>query len=324
MGQQGTTTQGLTTAEGSTVFPLVLGGNTFGWTSDELTSEDVLDSFVAAGGNAIDTADVYSAWAPGNSGGESETILGEWLTKRGKRDDVLIATKVGKLAQSPGLSARNIKAAVDASLKRLRTDYIDLYYAHADDPCVDLEETVETFDELISLGKVRAIGLSNYSAQRIEEWFTIARNNNFTLPVALQPHYNLVFRTEFETTLAPVALRERLSVFPYYGLAAGFLTGKYRSKGDAKGQERGDWVDEYLNAQGFAVVDALDAVAHAHGVPIATVALAWLRQQATVTAPIASARNVEQLPALLASANLQLSPNEINSLDKASKPFARD
>ena len=315
--------QGLTTAHGSSIFPLVLGGNTFGWTSDEETSRDVLDRFVAAGGNAIDTADVYSAWVPGNSGGESESTLGRWLQARGNRDNVFIATKVGQHPQFQGLSAKTIAAAADASLERLHTDHIDLYYAHFDDPSTPLEETVAAFEELVTSGKIGAVGISNYSEQRIEEWFTIARNNHMTLPVALEPHYNLVHRANFEHHLAAVSEREQLSVFPYFGLAAGFLTGKYRSKEDAQGKARADNVAQYLNSDGFALIDVLDAIAADHNVQVATVALAWLRQQPQITAPIASARTVEQLPALLASAKLQLGADEIQRLDTASQPFAR-
>ena len=316
------TEQNLTPVNNEPLFPLILGANTFGWTSDEHESEEVLDAYVAAGGNAIDTADVYSAWAPGNVGGESEAILGHWLQGHGQRDTLHIATKVGKDPRLPGLGAKNIHAAVDASLERLHTDYIDLYYAHFDDVDTPLEESLTVFEELITSGKIHSIGLSNFTAERIEEWFTIARRNHFTLPEALQPHYNLVYRADFEASLAPVALRERLAVFPYYGLASGFLTGKYRSQDDAKGQVRGDRVVDYLNPEGFAVIDTLESIARAHGVQIATVALAWLREQPAVSAPIASARNVEQLPALLASTSLELGADEIERLDEVSQPFA--
>lgn len=305
------------------VFPLVLGGNTFGWTSDETTSRKVLDAYVDAGGNFIDTADVYSAWAPGNAGGESEIILGRWLAVRGNRDDMVIATKVSEHPQYKGLSKANVLAAADESLLRLGIDAIDLYYAHFDDKSTPLEETAEAFDELVKAGKIRAIGLSNYTADRIEEWFRIVREHSYALPVALEPHYNLVHRGDYERALAPVAARENLAVFPYFSLAAGFLTGKYRSQADATGKAREGMVKDYLTEDGFALVDALDRVAKAHGAEIASVALAWLRHRPQVAGPIASARVPEQLPALLASVGLDLSADEIALLDKASEPFAR-
>lgn len=305
------------------VFPLVLGGNTFGWTSDEKTSQAVLDEFVESGGNFIDTADAYSSWAPGRAGGESEIILGRWLALRGNRDQVVIATKVSQHPQYPGLSAANVKAAADESLLRLGTDYIDVYYAHFDDEHTPLEETVGAFDELVKAGKVRSVGLSNYSAERVEEWFRIAREHDYALPVALEPHYNLVARANFEQHLAPVVQREQLAVFPYFSLAAGFLTGKYRSAADVEGKARQNFVTQFANADGFAVVDALDAIATAHHVQIATVALAWLLQNPQVSAPIASARTPEQLPALTAAVSLELSDDEIRQLNDASEPFAR-
>ncbi|TPF86330.1 alcohol dehydrogenase [Bifidobacterium sp. UTCIF-37] len=305
------------------VFPLVLGGNTFGWTSDEATSRRVLDEYVEAGGNFIDTADVYSAWAPGNAGGESEIILGRWLAVRNNRDKVVIATKVSEHPQYKGLGHDNVIAAANESLLRLGVDTIDLYYAHFDDKSTPLEETAAAFDELVKAGKVRAIALSNYTADRIEEWFRIAREHGYALPVALEPHYNLVTRGNYERTLAPVAERENLAVFPYFSLAAGFLTGKYRSAADAEGKARQGMVADYLNADGFALVDALDKVAKAHDVAIATVALAWLRHRPQVAGPIASARTPEQLPALLASVDLDLTADEVAALDKASEPFAK-
>lgn len=306
-----------------TVFPLVLGGNTFGWTSDEATSRKVLDEYVEAGGNFIDTADVYSAWAPGNAGGESEIILGRWLAVRGNRDNVVIATKVSEHPQYKGLSHDNVLAAANESLLRLGVDTIDLYYAHFDDKNTSLEETAAAFDELVKAGKIRAIGLSNYTADRIEEWFRIARENGYALPVALEPHYNLVARGNYERSLAPVAARENLAVFPYFSLAAGFLTGKYRSAADAEGKARQGMVADYLNADGFALIDALDEVAKAHDTAIATVSLAWLRHQSEVAGPIASARTPEQLPALLDSVSLDLTADELAALDQASAPFAK-
>ncbi|MDF7664989.1 aldo/keto reductase [Bifidobacterium sp. ESL0745] len=305
------------------VFPLVLGGNTFGWTSDDKTSDAVLDKYVEASGNFVDTADVYSAWVPGHSGGESEVVLGRWLATRKNRSDMVIATKVSQHPQYPGLSAKNIAAAADESLLRLGTDYIDLYYAHFDDEKTPLEETVEAFDKLVKSGKVRAIGISNYSADRIEEWFRIARENGYTLPVAFEPQYNLVSRGNYEKTLAPVAKREQLSVFPYFALASGFLTGKYRSAADAEGKARQGMVADYLTPDGFALIDVLDKVAKAHNVAIATVSLAWLRHRPQVAAPIVSARIPEQLPDLLASSVLVLSDADVEALNKASEPFAK-
>ncbi|MFC4068704.1 aldo/keto reductase [Actinoplanes subglobosus] len=298
--------------------PLVLGGNTFGWTSDEAESHRVLDAFVAAGGTHIDTADSYSAWVPGNSGGESETIIGSWLAARGRRDDVEIGTKVSRHPKFRGLSAANVAAAADASLARLRTDVIDLYWAHFDDPDTPLDETAAAFDALVKAGKVRAIGLSNYSADRIREWFTIARRDGLTLPVALQPHYNLVHRAGFERDLAPIAAAESLAVVPYYSLASGFLTGKYRTADDLAGAPRGGAAAGYLNDTGLAVVKVLDDVAAGHGVAPASVALAWLRGRPDVAAPLASARTVEQLPALIAGATLELTSEERAALDDVS------
>lgn len=305
------------------VFPLVLGGNTFGWTSDEATSRRVLDAYVDAGGNFIDTADVYSAWAPGNAGGESEIILGRWLAVRGNRDKMVIATKVSEHPQYKGLSKPNVLAAANESLLRLGIDTIDLYYAHFDDKSTPLEETVEAFNELVQAGKIRAVGLSNYTADRIEEWFRIAREHGYALPVALEPHYNLVHRGDYERSLAPIAAKEKLAVFPYFSLAAGFLTGKYRSAADASGKAREGMVKDYLTYDGFSLIAALDEVAKAHGVAIATVALAWLRHRPQVVAPIVSARVPEQLSAAFASATLNLSEDEINILNKASLPFAQ-
>ncbi|MBP1326299.1 aryl-alcohol dehydrogenase-like predicted oxidoreductase [Leucobacter exalbidus] len=303
------------------ITPLALGGNVFGWTADRETSFDVLDAFLAGGGNFIDTADGYSHWVPGNGGGESELIIGEWLAARGNRDAVVIATKVSTHPQFLGLVADNVRAAVDASLARLQTDYIDLYYAHFDDPETPLAETVAAFSALVDSGKIRAIGVSNYTAERVAEWIRIARDGGFHLPVALQPHYNLVER-RFETNgLREVAEAENLAVFPYFSLAKGFLAGKYRDVSDttaAGASPRAAGAAEYLDDRGRATLAALDAIAAAHSVPVATVSLAWLRAQSVITAPIASARTVEQLPALLASATLELSAAEVADLAAAS------
>ncbi len=303
------------------IAPLALGGNVFGWTADRAASFDVLDAFLAGGGDFVDTADGYSAWAPGNSGGESETIIGEWFAERRNRDSVVLATKVSTHPEFSGLAPANVRAAADASLQRLQTDRIDLYYAHFDDAETPLEETVAVFSELVDSGKVRAIGVSNYTADRVAEWFRIARDGGYHLPVALQPHYNLVER-DFETNgLRAVAEEEGLAVFPYFSLAKGFLAGKYRDADDATAagaSPRAGEAAEYLDDRGRAVLEALDAAAAAHDAPVAAVSLAWLRQQPTVAAPIASARNLEQLPALLASLSLELSDAELANITAAS------
>ena len=300
------------------IFPLVLGGNTFGWTSDESVSDQVLDAYTEAGGNLIDTADVYSAWAPGHSGGESEIVLGRWLAKNGNRNKVLVATKVSQHPQYSGLSAKNIEAAADASLLRLGLDVIDLYYAHFDDSSTPLEETAAAFDKLVKEGKVRAIGLSNYTPDRIREWFSIARKEGLTLPVALEPQYNLVYRKDYENGLMPVAKDENLAVFPYFSLASGFLTGKYRTMDDLKGKQREGMVKDFFTQEGLDVVAAMDGIAKAHGVELATVALAWLNHRPGIAAPIASARTPEQLPALLAAAHLELSDQDMQTLNQVS------
>jgi aryl-alcohol dehydrogenase-like predicted oxidoreductase len=304
------------------IFPLALGGNVFGWTADAEESHAVLDSFVELGGNFIDTADAYSAWVPGNSGGESETIIGQWVTARGNRDRVIIGTKVSQHPDFTGLSATNIVEASDASLTRLGTDYIDLYWAHFDDVSVPLEETASAFNDLVVAGKVKYIGVSNYSAERVQEWVDVATANGLALPIALQPHYNLVHRTDFESKLLPVAEKNGLAVVPYFALASGFLSGKYRTKADLEGAQRAGGAGGYLTEAGLGVIDALEAIANEHKTEIATVALAWLLHRPTVAAPIASARTVEQLPALMASATLKLTADETASLDMASAAIA--
>lgn len=303
---------------GIEVFPLSLGGNVFGWTSGRQTSFDVLDGYVAAGGDFIDTADSYSAWVPGNKGGESETIIGEWLSRRGaSRDDVVIATKVSRHPQFTGLAPDTVRAAARASLERLRTDRIDLYYAHFDDDAVALEDIARVFSDLVDEGLVRAIGVSNFSAERIAGWLRIAKEEGLHAPVALQPHYNLVERG-IEADLLPLAREAGLAVVPYYALASGFLTGKYRD-GATPDSPRASGAAQYLDARGRRVLAALDTAAEAHGVEVATVALAWLRSQPGVVAPIASARVMEQLPALVASASLELGADELAALDTASR-----
>jgi len=303
------------------VFPLALGGNTFGWTSDEQTSHEVLDAFVASGGNFVDTADGYSSWVPGNSGGESETIIGSWFAARGNRDSVVLGSKVSQHPDFKGLGGANVLAAAEASLARLNTDYIDLYYAHFDDASIPLEETASAFNDLVVAGKVRNIALSNYTAERVAEWFAIAETNGFALPVALQPHYNLVHREPFESSFGAIVAEKQLGVVPYSALASGFLTGKYRTADDFGKSPRGGGMGAYLNDNGLGVIAALDDVASAHGVAVASVALAWLRGRPGVVAPLASARTTEQLPELIASATLELTADETAALDAASATF---
>ncbi|MFF8096416.1 aldo/keto reductase [Streptomyces sp. NPDC016675] len=300
------------------VFPLALGGNVFGWTADQDTSFAVLDAYTAAGGNFVDTADSYSAWVDGNSGGESETIVGKWLASRGNRGDVVLATKVSQHPEYPGLSAANIKAAADASLRRLGTDHIDLYYTHFDKPEVPVEEIVGALDELVRAGKVRHIAASNISAERLAASLEFSDREGLARYVALQPHYNLVSRDTYEGGLRDLAERAGLAAVPYYSLASGFLTGKYRA-GSAVDSPRAGGAAKHLETErGRRVLAALDEIAEAHDAPVATVALAWLAAQPTVAAPIASARTVEQLPALLGVAELSLTPDEVARLEQAS------
>lgn len=300
------------------VFPLNLGGNVFGWTADEETSHAVLDAYADAGGNFVDTADSYMAAAPGNHGGESETIIGSWLRRRGRRDDVVIATKVSQHPERKGLRHDNVLAAADDSLRRLGTDHIDLYYAHFDDPDTPLEETLSAFDELVRAGKVRHVAGSNYSPERVAEALAIQDREGWARWVALQPHYNLVERAGFENGgLRDLAAREGLAVMPYFALAKGFLTGKYREEGDGEGPRQGG-ATAYLDDRGRRVLAALDEVAAAHDVPVTAVSIAWLAARPTVTAPIASARNVGQLDALLQGARLELRDDEVAALDAAS------
>jgi len=301
------------------IFPLNLGGNVFGWTADKQASFAILDAFVAGGGNFIDTADGYSAWVPGNTGGESELIIGEWMNTRGNRADVVVTTKVSQHPDFSGLAYDNVIEAADASLTRLGTDYIDLYHAHFDDENTPLEETVKAFSDLVHAGKVRNIGISNYSADRIDQWFEIAERDGYVKPVALQPHYNLVHRATYERELAPVAAARGLAVTPYFSLASGFLTGKYRTEADLAQSVRGGGSKSHLSTEGLAVIDALAAVADARGVAIATIALAWLRAKPNVVAPIASASRVEQLGDLLAAASVDLTAEEVAALDAASE-----
>lgn len=303
------------------IFPLNLGGNTFGWTSDRDASFAVLDAFVAAGGNFIDTADLYSVWGEGHEGGESETVIGEWMAERGNRDQVIIATKVGGLPTRPGLSAQNADAALNESLQRLQTDYVDLYYAHYDDENLSIEEQVRIGHELIQSGRVRHIALSNYSADRMREWFETAARQDLSLPVAIQPQYNLIHRKDYEQGYAAIARDFDVAVFPYFALASGVLTGKYRSQADLEGRARQGFAQDLLTDDALNVVDALVEIAEARSLEPATVALAWLLAKGA-TAPVASASTVEQLPALTAAASLELTDAEVASLDAASEPFA--
>ena len=300
---------------------LVLGGNVFGWTASREEGFAVLDRFVAAGGTMIDTADVYSAWVPGHSGGESEAFIGDWLKRRGRRDDVVIATKVGMLPGEGGekLEPARIAAAAEASLQRLGTDYIDLYYAHQDDPATPLADTLAAFDALARSGKVRAIGASNYSAERLAEALTLSERTGMIAYTVLQPQYNLMVRDDFEGALQQLCIDRGIGVLPYFGLASGFLTGKYRSEADFGKSVRGDRMAAYLNARGKRVLDALDAVAAETKTSPAEVALAWVAAQPGVTAPIASANRVEQLEQLLGAMELELSSDQLAMLDEAAR-----
>lgn len=300
------------------VFPLSLGGNVFGWTADRDTSFQILDAYAAGGGNFIDTADAYSAWVPGNSGGESEKIIGEWVASR-KPENVVIATKVSQHPQFSGLSAKNIRAAAEASLQRLGVDSIDLYYAHFDDQETPLEETVTAFGQLVTDGLVRHTAVSNYSADRIGSWIALAQDAGTAVPVAVQPHYNLVHRNDVEESIIPTAEQFGLSLVPYYALASGFLTGKYRSEdASAVDSARARGAAKYATPQGLRIVAELERIAKAHDTSIASVALAWLRAQPTVVAPIASASRVEQVAALLDGATLHLDAEQVSTLNAVS------
>jgi aryl-alcohol dehydrogenase-like predicted oxidoreductase len=305
---------------GIEIAPLALGGNVFGWTIDQSASFQILNGFVDAGFTFIDTANIYSTWAPGNQGGESETIIGGWLKQTGKRSKVVIATKVGMemSPQDKGLSKAYILREVEASLKRLQTDYIDLYQSHRDDPETPLDETLAAYQTLIKQGKVRAIGASNYSRDRLAEALRLSEENALPRYESLQPHYNLYERTDFETNLEPLCLSSNVGVIPYYSLASGFLTGKYRSEQDTAGAKRGEGVKKFLNERGFRILTALDSVAKEHNANPTRVALAWLMARPGITAPIASATSLEQLKDLTAAANLTLSPAGVRQLNEAS------
>lgn len=303
---------------GISIAPIVFGGNVFGWTADQATSFALLDRFVDQGFNAIDTADVYSAFAPGNSGGESETIIGQWLKRRGRRDDVVIMTKVGLWDRHKGLRAATIEAAAEESLRRLGTDYLDVYFAHTDDKDTPLEETLEAFSRLSKAGKVRAIGASNYTAERLQQALDVSASKRLPRYEVLQPAYNLYDRKDFEGGLAKMASGHGLGVVCYFGLASGFLTGKYRSEEDLKGRSRGNFVKGYLNDRGRRILKALDEVATELSATQAQVALAWLIARPGVTAPIASATSLRQLDDTLGTARLTLSAEATAKLDAAS------
>lgn len=302
--------------------PLVLGGNVFGWTADEPTSFQLLDAFVDRGFSLIDTADVYSYWVPGHKGGESETIIGKWLKKTGKRSQAIIATKVGMAMPEggKGLSANYIKKAFEDSLRRLQTDYIDLYQAHKDDPDTPLEETLQAFTELLQQGKVRAIGASNYNGKRLAEALEVSQQNGLASYQTLQPEYNLYDRFAYESDLETLCLKHHLGVIAYFSLASGFLSGKYRSEADLAKSQRGQMVKKYLNTRGFRILDALDQVAKLHNATATQVALAWLMARPSITAPIASATNLKQLDDLFRSASLELDQSSIALLNQASAP----
>jgi len=301
------------------VFGLCLGGNVFGWTIDEARSFDVLDAYVEAGGNFIDTADSYGRRGAGGAG-ESERIIGRWMAARGNRDELVIATKVGMSPQRPGLSATNVKDGARDSLQRLDTDRIDLYYAHSDDQQTPLEETLGAFGELVADGAIRYAAASNYSAVRLERALSLGERDGAARYVALQPHYNLMER-DYERELAPLCERNGLACVPYFALARGFLSGKYRRDGAQIDSPRAAGVrDSYANERGFAVLDALERIASQRRAPVAAVSLAWLRQQPTVLAPIASATSVEQVQELTTSATLELAPDELTLLGEASAP----
>ncbi|MBB4632977.1 aldo/keto reductase [Sphingosinicella soli] len=311
-------------ASGLSVAPIMLGGNVFGWTADETTSFAVLDAFAEGGGDFIDTADVYSLWAPGHSGGESEAVIGKWLAARENRSRMVIATKVGLLdgEGGTGLRASRIAAACDASLRRLQTDVIDVYFAHKDDPETPLEETLGAFDALVKAGKVRAIGASNYSAQRFAEALAISDRNGWARFTVMQPNYNLLNRTEYEGALQRIAIDENIGVVPYYGLASGYLTGKYRTAADLTGP-RAEAATAYFEGDGPAMLAVMDAVAAETGASLAAIALAWSMAQPGITAPIASASRPEQVAELIAAATLTLSVEQLARLTTASRLMDR-
>ena len=308
-------------ASGIKVYPFAFGGNVFGWTIDEQQSFKILDAFIDAGLNFIDTADVYSAWKPGNKGGESETIIGNWLKKSGKRDQVIIATKVGKpMGEGKrGLSRKYITSAVEASLKRLQTDYIDLYQSHDDDKSTPLLETMETFTGLVKQGKIRTVGASNYDGIRFKEALQVSKDNGLEAYQCLQPEYNLYNREYYEKELEPLCRERNIGVINYYSLASGFLTGKYRSENDLSQSARGAGVKQFLNPRGYKILAALDKVAAEYNSTPASIALTWIMARPGITAPIASATSIKQLDDLVKSTALHLNSDAIDLLNSASK-----
>jgi aryl-alcohol dehydrogenase-like predicted oxidoreductase len=298
---------------GISVSPLCFGGNVFGWTIDEATSFTLLDAFTAAGFDFIDTADNYSEWVPGHQGGESESVIGNWLAARGNRSSVVIATKVGMWTKRKGLTAANIIEGCEASLKRLKSDYIDLYQSHEDDPNTPQDETLEAYGKLVTAGKVRAVGASNFDATRLASSEKIAEEGGFPRYNTLQPLYNLVDR-DFEKSLQPLCVDEEIGVIPFFSLASGFLTGKYRSMADVEGHQRTRIVKRYMTPENLALLDRLDAVAKSKGASMAEVAIAWVKSRPAVVAPIASATSLQQLDGLIKGADLQLTPDDIARL----------
>jgi len=303
---------------GLEIAPLMFGGNVLGWTADEAMSFRLLDRFVGAGLNAIDTADTYSYWVAGHKGGESETVIGKWLKAHGGRDKVVIATKLGWDQKQGGLARDRILVKAEASLRRLQTDYIDLYQSHIDDPVTPFEETLGAYRALIEQGKVRAIGASNHDAKRLAEALGVSAAKGLPRYESLQPHYNLYRRADYERELEPLVLKEKIGVIPYYALASGFLTGKYRSAADLGKSPRGGGAESMLDARGLRILAALDAVSARTGSKPASVALAWLMARPGVTAPIASATNLDQLEQLIAATRLQLDADAVKQLDAAS------
>ncbi len=302
---------------GIQIAPLVFGGNVFGWTADQARSFELLDRFIERGFNAIDTADIYSAWGDGLSGGESETILGQWLARSGRRDDVVLMTKVGMWEKHKGLSAANIETAVEESLRRLQTDYVDVLFAHLDDQEVPLEETLTAFDRLVKAGKVRALGASNYSAERLQEALKISQDQGLARYEVMQPQYNLHDRDEFESGLATLAQEQEIGAVVYFSLASGFLTGKYRTEEDLKGSARADFLKGYFTDRGQRILQELLAVSDELSARPAQVALAWILARPGVTAPIASATKLEQLDETLAAVELTLPASAITRLNEA-------
>src|SRR5882724_4860244 len=305
---------------GVRVAPIVLGGNVFGWTADEASSFAILDAFVDRGFDFVDTADVYSRWVAGNHGGESETIIGKWFAKSKKRDKVVLASKVGfEMGEGKkGLKAAYIREAIEGSLKRLQTESIDLYQSHTDDESVPLEETLKAYDELIKAGKVRLIGASNYKCARLAEALEVSKKAGLAAYVTLQPNYNLHTRQEYEADLAPVVAKYGLGVIPYFSLASGFLTGKYKTKDDVKGARRESYLGKYFDERGEKILKALDAVSNETGEAHASIALAWLLAQPNIAGPIASATSTEQLESLFRAAELKLTDVQLKTLTDAS------